>query len=151
MIDVVLVQRSLFDTDPAFPLEDGPIAPVDPATFVVTMPRPALVDLVGGASGELAGHHAAIDTAQQAIVATSDPAAFRAASGAIDEGAGAHAAHGGAFDQADPVSVIQTTGGKGAEAGARRSDYNETPPPEQPVHDPGPPPRGGDGDDRGRV
>lgn len=151
MIDVLLVHASPFDHDPAFPLEPGPLVPIDVQAFATTFARPSFVELVGDQLGPVAGLHATIDAGHLTIVENSDPRGFENDSGnALNDAGGAHADNAAGFDAADPAEVIATTGAHSGAIDPNRAEYDANPPVTIPTPDPGAPPRRLDDGDQGR-
>lgn len=124
----------------------GPLDVVDDGSFPYLALAPRFVDLVNNHIADTYPHHDALSAAQDTIAAASDATAFESdAGGAIDEADNAHATNAYTFENADPSDVQAQTNAHSDAVDGNRADYDETPPPEADIADPGPPPDDGGG------
>lgn len=132
-----------------FALEDGPLTPIDESVnWFGFGSHPTMESIVSDQLGALDGSDAQLDGVQ-GHVEQFDPAG---ASAAIDDGSldDAASAHDGASASAATETIDDIAGateGQGAGIAPTRGTYDEPPPPDETVPDPGEPPtRPGDGD-----
>lgn len=126
--------------------DPGPLEPVDASELPPLRVFQGFTDLAQNHIADTYPHHDAIEGALGTIAGASDASGFDSdAGGAIDEAEGAHAAQSGAFDNADPADVQAQTNAHSDAVDGNRAGYNETPPPEAGISDPGPPPDDGGG------
>lgn len=138
MAGIFLVRRSSFDTDPAFPLEDGPLTPLDPETLGVQVPPADFTALVGDAFGPLELQHARLDAGHQTLTEHSQPTRIEAADAQLLSPAGdRHAAIVATVDQADPSDVVALTGAYQSSIASQSGVYDGDPPHPSPVPEPG--------------
>lgn len=129
--------------DPLFPLEPGPLTPIDEAQWPRPTPDLVFLPLVAGALAELAGDGPLLDTAQLRISEHASPAALEAVFGAT-----IGPAAGGLDEQlrlmylATPDDVLQTTQSHGGAIDANTHTYDEPVAPDVPIDNPGLPPGG---------
>lgn len=129
--------------DDPFALEDGPLARLDPARFVLLPRAPEFQPLVAAAVAEWSGHDTALATAHASMVEGADPIALDLAGGELDGAEGALGPHHALLDQANPADVIGTTDAHGATIDSELDALDEiVPGPIDPhVPTPRPPPR----------
>jgi hypothetical protein len=143
-----LVDAGLADPLPAdtggdgLTLDDGPLTPVDESTdFFGFGSAPSMESIVGDALAPLDGSDAQLDNVAGQVSAF-DPAASSAAldDGTLDQAAGVHDATTAAFAGESIADLGGATDGQRAGVDPNRGQYDEAPPPDAPVVDPGPPP-----------
>jgi len=131
--EVTDVTASALGSDPAFPLDPGPLSPIDPTTFITPMPRPDLSSMVGDAFQPLGALHAVIDTAHTTIAENSASTRIDAASAQyLDPAGAAHAASSSAFDAIDPSDLTGATQAQHDTIDGNQAPFNEDQPPDTP-------------------
>jgi hypothetical protein len=119
--------------------DPGPLTPIGPDDLLPLVIPAGFVDLTNNAIADTYPHYAALDRAHGTIAAASDATGFdQAAGGAITDADGAHQAHSYAFENADPADVTAVTGAQSGTIDGHAGDYDETPPADLTVTDPGP-------------
>jgi hypothetical protein len=136
----------------AFPLEPGPLTPIDPDAILPPFSPPVFEPLVAGHLAELPHTDAGLGASHSELVARQRPGVF---DGIYEDTAGAaartHAGHLGAIHEINPFPLLVQTDGLNGLIGARLSEYPDpesTAPPEEPMHEPRLPRPGRGPDDR---
>ncbi len=127
-------------------LDAGPLTPIDAGVVVIPRAGPVFEPLVSDALGGLDGTDAQLDHVT-ATVAAIDPSQDAAAidTTELDDASGAHDAASADAGALSVDQLVSATSGQRDGIDSHRADYNEEPPPDQPVPDPGPRPDPGHG------
>lgn len=128
-----------------WPLEPGPLTPIDPELVLPPPIDRAFEALVSGHLADVDNSTRALDQSREDLASAGDGTE---ADGVYEESAGAAAAaledHVRMYDELDPSDVITQTDGLGGRIGDAQTDYPDpeavAPPDDLPVPDPGPVP-----------
>lgn len=136
------------DTPSPYPLEPGPLAPVDLGAWPGPRAARDFEALVAGAASDLAGADTGAGRARDTIAGASSPAALEAAfADQVVPAAGEVDGQIAAAWQLDPSGLIITTRDQRGRIDQEQGEYPSGDAPDVPAYDPGPRPHdGGAGD-----
>jgi hypothetical protein len=132
--------------DPSFPLEPGPLTPIDEGALVTPAPAAVFEGLAAGALEQLGGADGVIGSAEQTLSETANNAVLHDGGGQELEDVDAAVAEIFASRSADEFAdVVEQADGIGRELDATDADFDEAPPDVPMPNEPDTPPWPTDG------
>ena len=133
---VIFVDETGGGGDDAFPLEAGPLVPIDESRWPAPTPAPGFAPIVAAALGDLAGGDPTLTSASGTLSEAASPAALEAAfAGTIAPAEAQLPGQLAALDATVPADVLATTQSHGPAIDANEAVFDEQPPGDLP---PGP-------------
>lgn len=121
--------------------EPGPLTPMDPAELFVPRRATTFQELVTDYMQSSGDNDAVLATAREQMVEfPGQPLIDDQAGGLLDSAGEAHAATMQALDGEDAADLIDASAAQSHESDVRGGSYDEPPPPDAVVEDPGDPP-----------